>query len=148
MNRSSSPRQPFVGLSIFAATGIICADFFPLPGFAASIGAIGLIAALVLLRWPHLTSTYALVCAGFFFLHGLQITDTSGLRLATRLGAHSRVIGATGSVVSEPKIAPSGFATFLLNLSQQRLTRQATAPQTMHGSSIVTHRLLMRKTLP
>jgi len=99
---SSAPRQPFVGLSIFAAIGIICADFFPVPGFVASIAAIVLIAALVALRWPHLISTYALVCAGFFLLHSFQIADTPGLRLTTRLGARSRVIGATGSVVREP----------------------------------------------
>jgi hypothetical protein len=85
VNLPSALRQPFVGLSIFAAIGIICADFFPLHGFVASIAAIVLIAALVLLRWPHLTSTYALVCAGFFLLHTFQITDTPGLRLTKRL---------------------------------------------------------------
>src|SRR6202043_1001197 len=116
MKLLSAPRQPFVGLSISAAIGIICADFFPVPGFVALIAAIVLIAALVALRWPHLTSTYALVCAGFFLLHSSQITDTPGLRLTTQLGARSRVIGATGFVVSEPKIAPNGFATFLLRL--------------------------------
>src|ERR1700724_1337689 len=116
MKLLSAPRQPFVGLSIFAAIGIICADFLPLPGFVASTAEIVLIAALVALRWPHLTSTYALVCAGFFLLHSFQITDTPGLRLTERLGPRSRVISATGSVVSEPKIAPNGFATFLLRL--------------------------------
>src|SRR6266436_8424687 len=116
MKLLSAPRQPFVGLSIFAAIGIICADFLPVPGFVVSILVIVLIAALVALRWPHLTSTYVLVCAGFFLLHSFQITDTPGLRLTTRLGACSRVIGATGFVVSEPKVAPNGFATFLLRL--------------------------------
>src|SRR6266446_2447499 len=116
MKLLSAPRQPFVGLSIFAAIGIICADFLPAPGFVVSILVIVLIAALVALRWPHLTSTYVLVCAGFFLLHSFQITDTPGLRLTTRLGARSRVIGATGFVVSEPKVAPNGFATFLLRL--------------------------------
>src|SRR6202011_732392 len=96
MKLLSAPRQPFVVLSIFAAIGIICADFLPLPGFAASIAAIVLIAALVALRWPHLASTYALVYAGFFLLHSFQITDMPGLQLATRLGARSRVIAATG----------------------------------------------------
>src|SRR6266581_3011829 len=116
MKLLSAPRQPFVGLSIFAAIGIIFADFLPVPGFVVSILVIVLIAALVALRWPHLTSTYVLVCAGFFLLHSFQITDTPGLRLTTRLGARSRVIGATGFVVSEPKVAPNGFATFLLRL--------------------------------
>src|ERR1700688_3043181 len=113
MKLLSAPRQPFVGLSIFAAIGIICADLFPLPGFVASIAAIVLIAALVALRWPHLTSTYAVVCAGFFLLHSFQITDTPGLRLTERLGPRSRVVGATGSVVSPSKIAPRRLATFL-----------------------------------
>src|SRR3984893_7368763 len=116
MKLLSAPRQPFVGLSIFAAIGIICADFLPLPGFVASTAEIVLIAALVALRWPHLTSTYALVCAGFFLLHSFQITDTPGLRFTKRLGVRSRVIAATGFVVSEPKVAPNGFATFLLRL--------------------------------
>src|SRR5207253_6664002 len=116
MKLLSAPHQPFVGLSIFAAIGIICADFLPLPGFVASTAAIVLIVALVALRWPHLTSTYALVCAGFFLLHSFQITDTPGLRFTTRLGVRSRVIAATGFVVSEPKIAPNGFASFLLRL--------------------------------
>src|SRR5438445_5667477 len=116
MKLLSAPRQPFVGLSIFAAIGIICADFLPLPGFVASTAAIVLIAALVALRWPHLTSTFAFVCAGFFLLHSFQITDTPGLRFTTRSGVRSRVIAATGFVVSEPKIAPNGFASFLLRL--------------------------------
>src|SRR5882762_10154485 len=121
MKLLSAPRQPFVGLSIFAAIGIIWADFLPLPGFVASTAAIVLITALVALRWPHLTSTYALVCAGFFLLHSFHITDTPGLRLTTRLGTRSRAIGTTGLVVSEPKIAPNGFATFLLRLESIEL---------------------------
>src|SRR3981189_2236622 len=98
MKLLSAPRQPFVGLSIFAAIGIILVGFLSLPGFVASTAAIVLITALVALRWPHLTSTYALVCAGFFLLHSFQITATPGLRLAMRLGPRSRVIGVTGSV--------------------------------------------------
>src|SRR2546430_12617949 len=117
MKLLSVPRQPFVGLSMVAAIGIICADFLPLPGFVASTAAIVLIAALAALRWPHLISTYALVCAGFFLLHSFQITDTPGLRFTTRLGVRSRVIAATGFVVSEPKIAPNGVATLLLRLN-------------------------------
>src|SRR5947209_19830981 len=101
MKLLSAPRQPFVGLSIVAAIGIICADFLPLTGFVASTAAIVLIAALVALRWPHLTSTYQLVCVGFFLLHSFQITVTLDVRFPTRLGVRSRVNSSTGLVVDD-----------------------------------------------
>ena len=49
-------------------------------------------------RWSRCvgrrTSTYPLVCAGVFLLHSFEITDTPGPG-SRRLGARSRVIGAT-----------------------------------------------------
>ena len=60
--------------------------------------------------------TYAIVGLGFFLLHDLQTSDTEGQQLAAQLGNRPRVVTATGIVVSEPKIAPNGFATFLLRL--------------------------------
>ncbi len=97
--------------------GIILADFFPVPpGSWLPVEAIFFVAGLAMFRWPNLRSTYALVAGGFFLLHSLQIEDTAGLRLAGELGERPRSVEATGSVVSEPKIAPNGFATFLLRL--------------------------------
>lgn len=53
---------------------------------------------------------------GFVLLHSARTQDTPGKRLAEQLGERARVITAVGNVVSEPKIAPNGFATFLLKL--------------------------------
>jgi competence protein ComEC len=77
--------------------------------------------AVAAYRWPHLTSTYALVAFGFFLLHIFRTQDTPGQRLVVRLGDRPRVITAAGSVVSEPKIAPNGFATFLFALKSFKL---------------------------
>jgi competence protein ComEC len=57
-----------------------------------------------------------LVLFGFVLLHSARTQDTPGKRLAAQLGERARVISAVGNVVSEPKIAPNGFATFLLKL--------------------------------
>jgi len=117
VNFPNLPRQPFLGLALLAALGIVFADFFPVAPsrwlLSAALFAIG---GGVTLCWPKLTSTYALVAAGFFLLHSFQTQDTPGLQLAEQLGERPRALGATGFVVSEPKIAANGFATFLLKL--------------------------------
>src|SRR6266576_2038309 len=91
MKLLSAPRQPFVGLALMAAVGI-----------------------LVALCWPKLAATYLVVAAGFFLLHKFAITNTAGQQLADKLGERPRVVTVVGCVITEPKIAPSGFATFLL----------------------------------
>src|SRR5438309_4004981 len=97
--------------------GIILADFSPIsPSAWLPIGTIFVIAGLAAFRWPDLRSTYALVACGFFLLHNLRIEDTAGLRLAGQLGERPRAVEANGLIVSEPKIASNGFATFLLKL--------------------------------
>jgi competence protein ComEC len=112
------PRQPFLGLALVAALGIFIADFFPVrASLWFSGGALFMCGGLAALRWPTLRSTFGLVGFAFFLLHSLQIQDTEGLRLAAELGEHSRAVNANGCVISEPKIAPNGFATFLLQLS-------------------------------
>jgi competence protein ComEC len=115
--KTGVPRQPFVGLAMMAALGIIAADFFPVPQTGwLPVGAAFLAAGLAVLRWPAAGSTYALVSLGFFLLHSTQIEDTPGLRLAAQLGDRPRAINATGSVVDEPKIGTNGFATFMFKL--------------------------------
>src|SRR5438105_854043 len=112
------PRQPFVGLALMAALGIVVADFFPIAVFRWWFAAVAFaLLAIPLCCWPNLGSTYLLVGCGFFLLHNLQIGDTAGLRLAADLSERPRVVNAVGLVVSEPKIAPNGFATFLLKLA-------------------------------
>src|SRR5207245_4135144 len=113
----SASRQPFVGLALVAVLGIVLADFFPVsPSHWFLAVVLFALAGSVALCWPKLTSTYALVGFGFFLLHSFQIEDTAGLRLAAQLGERSRAVGATGFVISEPKIAPNRFANFLLKL--------------------------------
>jgi competence protein ComEC len=113
----SVPRQPFVGLSLMAALGIIVADVFPLSGAALAVLTMILAIGVVIVGWrPTLLVTYAIVGIGFFLLHNLETSNTEGQQLADELGGRPRVVTATGCVITEPKIAPSGFATFLLRL--------------------------------
>src|SRR4029077_12947477 len=122
MRLLSAPRQPFVGLALIAATGIIIAEIFPHPSFAMTPAAIILaICILIVACWPRLLATYAVVGAGFFLLHIFQTASTEGQQLADELGSRPRVVAAIGCVISEPKVAPSGFATFLLKLKSIEL---------------------------
>ena len=117
MKLLNAPRQPFVGLALMAAIGIILAEVLRLSSAALIIAAIVLaICIIIVARWPRLLATYAIVGAGFFLLHKFEASNTEGQQLADQLGNRPRVVTATGCVISEPKIAPSGFATFLLKL--------------------------------
>ena len=110
-------RQPFVGLALMAAIGIIVGDVFPLPGAGLIAVTIALAVCIVIVACrPRLLATYVIVGFGFFLLHNLETSNTEGQQLADELGGRPRVVTATGSVITEPKIAPSGFARFLLNL--------------------------------
>ena len=110
-------RQPFVGLALMAAIGIIVGDVFPLPGAGLIAVTIALAVCIVIVACrPRLLATYVLVGLGFFLLHNLETNNTEGQQLADELGGRPRVVTATGSVITEPKIAPSRFATFLLKL--------------------------------
>jgi competence protein ComEC len=117
MKLLSAARQPFIGLAVMAATGIIAAGIFPLPSTALITGAIILSACILIAGcWPRLVATYVLVAAGFFLLHKLATTNTPGQQLAHELGERPRVVTAIGCVITEPKVGPTGFATFLLKL--------------------------------
>jgi competence protein ComEC len=117
MKPLSAPRQPFVGLALMAAVGIILAEFVPVRSTVLISAAIVLtICIFVALCWPKLAATYLIAATGFFLLHKFATTNTAGLQLADKLGERSRVVTAIGCVITEPKIASSGFATFLLKL--------------------------------
>src|SRR5438128_7484072 len=122
MKLLSGPRQPFVGLAVVAAMVVIVADCVPLsPSTLLAISVLMVICALLVLRWPSLSATYAIVGAAFFLLHNLRSSNAEGQRLAAEIGNSPRVLRATGFVISEPKIAPTGFATFLLKLESIEL---------------------------
>jgi competence protein ComEC len=111
------PRQPLVGLALMAALGIVLGDFFPIPEFYWVFCAPGLVLVAFALSWrPSAVMTYAFVGAGFFLIHSFRTCDTPGLRLAGQLGERARTVRAIGVVASEPKVAPNGLATFLLDL--------------------------------
>ena len=122
MKLLSAPRQPFVGLALMAAVGIIVAELVPVRSTVLILIAIVLaICILVALCWPKLAATYLIVASGFFLLHKFAITNTAGQQLADKLGERPRVVTVVGCVITEPKIAPSGFATFLLKLKSIEL---------------------------
>src|SRR5213592_4521454 len=100
-----------------AALGIIAAEILPLPSIALTITAI-ILALCILIGtcWPRMIATYAIVGAGFFLLHNFATQNTQGQQLADELGSRPRVVTAIGSVITEPKIASSRFATFLIKL--------------------------------
>src|SRR5262249_4690230 len=105
-----------------AAIGIIVAEIFPLPSVALTVTAIIVaVCAFTLICWPRVFATYAAVGAGFFLLHNVENSNTEGQQLADKLGSRPRVVTATGCVISEPKAASSGFATFLLKLKSIEL---------------------------
>ena len=122
MKLLSAPHQPFVGLALMAAIGIIVAELFPLPSGALTVAAIILaVCILIVACWPRLLLTYAIVGGGFFLLHNLQNSNTEGQQLTDELGNRPRVLTAIGCVISEPKTASSGFATFLFKLKSIEL---------------------------
>jgi competence protein ComEC len=127
----NAPRQPFVGLSLMAAIGIIIADVCPLSGAALIVVTIILAIFIVGVAWrPRLLATYVIVGFDFFLLHNLETSNTEGQQLAGELGSRPRVVTAIGCVITEPKIAPSGFATFLLKLKSIEFEGQ---PQSTHA---------------
>ena len=122
MKLLSAPRQPFVGLAAMAGLGIILAESFPLSSSTlVATAIIVLLCAVATLRWPRLAATYVIVGVGFFLLHSFQTSNTEGQLIAAQLGDRPRVVTASGFVISEPKIAPNGFATFLLKLESIEL---------------------------
>src|SRR5438046_3618959 len=118
MKLVSGPRQPFIGLALMGTIGIVVAEILPVRSTAIVPAAIIVAACILILAcWPRLTGTYLIVAAGFFLVHKLEITSTEGQQLANKMGDRPRTVTAIGCVISKPKIAASGFATFLLRLT-------------------------------
>ena len=114
MNPHHPPRQPLVGAALAAIGGVLLAEFLraPLPLVCVFL-VLG--AALNLIR-PRAALTHLLLLAAFFALHLVQLTIAPGRELSTRLGNRARPLTVTGTIVSEPKITPHDFTTFLLQL--------------------------------
>ena len=108
------PRQPFIGLALAAIAGIAVADSFP----SFSLGAITAVLCFggLALFLRRSAPTFVFVAAAFFLLHSSRLSDSPGLRLAHQLGEEVRAVSANGLVVTEPKMAANGIATFLITL--------------------------------
>ena len=117
MNFPTAPRQPFLGLVLSAFLGILLADWIPIGDHAVALLALSVvIGAVFLLFRPVILCTCSLVAVAFFLLHTVQTTHTAGQRLAERLGDRPRAVAVTGAVITEPKVAAGGAASFLLQL--------------------------------
>jgi competence protein ComEC len=122
MKLPRAPRYPFLGLVVAAATGILIADYHLFgPVALVPVTVVAGICGLALILWSRLALTYLFVAISFFLLHSLETTHTTGQWLAARLGDHPRAVNAVGVIVTEPKIATNGFATFLLQLESIEL---------------------------
>jgi len=109
-------RQPFVGLALAAAIGIVAADYFPAVSLPVlTVAVIGLVVALL---FPFTPLFFAVVAASFFCLHSARITHTPAEALAETAGVESRPVSVVGIVATEPKIESNGVAVFLLQLSR------------------------------
>src|SRR6266550_9425418 len=107
-----SARQPFVGLALMAAMGIIMAEILPFPSVALLPTTIMLaVCILAVACWPRLLATYAIVGAGFFLLHNFQTRSTEGQQLADELGSRPRVLTATGCVIAGQKFGRTDSAS-------------------------------------
>ncbi len=119
MKRSANwPRQPFIGIALASACGIVVADAVPHP--IAGLIALGGCALLTLLRKSS-WATYAFVAACFFFLHSLRQTHSPGLRLEQELGSAPQAITARGLVISEPRLSARGTASFFFQLRETEI---------------------------
>ncbi|MEP7249026.1 MAG: ComEC/Rec2 family competence protein [Spartobacteria bacterium] len=118
----ASPRQPLSGVAVAALGGILGAEFCSAP--LGLVCAFLSIAAFVSLIRPAFWLTGALVLMGFFALHLGQETDAPGKSLRDRLGPRPRVVSVAGTVASEPKVSPTDFTTFLLQLESIELDGQ------------------------
>ena len=106
------PRQPFVGLAISAAVGILTADSWPHSSTSVAV----LIALLAPAAWFARKSflVYSLVAGGFFFIHAIRTIESPGLQLAGALGDEPRPVTVRGAVLTEPKPSIHGTVSFLL----------------------------------
>ncbi len=108
-------RHPLPGLALAGGSGILLAEFFPVPVTPLCLVLV-LAGGWVLLR-PNGWLAHGLVAALFFALHLVQLTDAPGRALHARLGERPRPVTVTGMVASEPKSSPNDFTTFLLRLA-------------------------------
>ena len=107
------PRQPFVGLALAIATGILLADLRPNQS-PLTLVALAILAAAAWFTKRSIL-VYGFVVAALFLLHSFRVGDSPTARLADELGEEPRPVTVRGWVVTEPKVGPSGTASFVLH---------------------------------
>ena len=143
-------RQPFVGLALAAAIGIVAADYFPAASLPVVIVAvIGLVVALL---FPFTPLFFAVVAASFFCLHSARITHTPAQALADAAGVEPRPVSAVGIFATAPKIESNGVAVFLFQLhhatiDDESFTGKATVLVRWRGAPAVGDELALFGTL-
>lgn len=95
------PRQPFTGLALSAAAGIVGADHWLLP--VAPLLIVSGLAALALIVRPRTYTCWLFAGVAFFTLHTLRQHQSTAAALADELGPDGRALRATGIVWSEPE---------------------------------------------
>src|SRR5205085_9666214 len=86
----NTPRQPFVGLALMAAFGIVAADCFPIAAFHWWFAAITFaLLVIALFSWPNLGSTYLLVGCGLFLLYNFRLGDSAGHQLTSYISCNT-----------------------------------------------------------
>lgn len=103
------PRQPFLGLFLAAAAGIVEADWLPLP--VPALVALFLVLGAALLFRPSSKCTYMLVSVLFAGMHHLHCYAGAGEEKPT-------VIEAEGVVLEEPRLQSRGRCQFPLKTSK------------------------------
>ena len=132
MKLLNSPRHPLVGAALAAISGILAAEFVPIP--LPPLFVVLTLTAVVSLIRPRTGLTYSLLGAAFFTMHLAQLNDAPGKQLSARLGDRARAVTVSGTVASEPKFSPNDFTTFLLRLQAIDLGgRQESCPATIQA---------------
>ena len=114
MSSTVPRRQPLIAPPLAAGAGILLAEAIPCP--IQTVSVFLLLAAALGLLWRIPGLAHVLVLVGFFALHQTQWRDTPGQKLRAQLGPRPRSIEVTGAVISEPRLSPNDFSTFLLRL--------------------------------
>jgi len=92
-------RLPMVGLAVCAMTGVVMADWHPLPVLWSTCAT--LLLGLLSLRWSW--GIWWFTVAFFFTLHGQRMAEAPGAALATLLDDKPRGAVVTGMVQDEPQ---------------------------------------------
>ena len=103
-------RQPFVGLALMAAIGIVIADVVPLPCAALTVVAIILAAGIVILAYrPVLLATYIIVGLAFSSYTTFRRASRKASNLLMHLAAGHELLRQPGVLSLNQGSRPAGL---------------------------------------